>query len=58
MATVVPPEEETRKAAEAFEVWCAFRQAEAERPSLMRNPYYIALRGEVYADMMIEFERL
>lgn len=58
MATVVPPEEETRKAAEAFEVWCAFRQAEAERPSLMRNPYYMALRGEVYADMMIEFERL
>ena len=57
MATA-PPEYETRQAADALAVWCLIRRAEAADPELLDNPYFMAVRADVYADMMMEFNRL
>lgn len=53
-----PADTETRQAAEAFAVWCVLRRAEAEQPELLENAYFMAVRADVYADMMVEFNRL
>jgi len=58
MATAPPQEHDTRQAAEAFAVWCVLRRAEADNPDLLDNPYFMAVRADVYADMMVEFNRL
>lgn len=53
-----PPETDTKKAADTFAVWCVLRRAEAETPELLDNPAFMAFRADVYADMMMEFDRL
>lgn len=58
MANITDNIEETLQAAQAFEVWCAIRRAEVSNPELLDNPYFIAVRADVYADMVTEFERL
>lgn len=58
MASAPPADAETRKAADAFAVWCVLRRAEADSPELRDNPFYMAVRADVYADMMMEFDRL
>lgn len=58
MMATAPADEDTLQAAQAFEVWCAIRRAEASNPELLDNPYFMAVRGDVYADMIMEFERL
>lgn len=58
MATAPPQEYDTRQAADAFAVWCVIRRAEAADPLLLDNPYFMAVRADVYADMMLEFNRL
>lgn len=54
----VETEKDTRKAADAFAVWCLLRRAEADNPELLENACFMAIRSDVYADMMLEFERL
>lgn len=57
-APASPPDTETRQAADAFAVWCVLRRAEAADPTLLDNPFFMAVRADVYADMMMEFDRL
>jgi hypothetical protein len=48
---------DTRKGAEAFAVWCVLRAGETRDPELLKNPYFMAIREQVFFDMMAEFGR-
>ena len=45
------------KAEQAFQVWCALRQAAADRPWLLDNPYYEAMCWEAHDEFQRAFAR-
>lgn len=51
-------ENETFKAAQAFEVWSALQRAQRDNPRLIHNAYFDAICEEVYHDFQQAFARL
>lgn len=46
------------KVEQAFEVWCALREAAATRPWLLNNAYYESFCQEAHDDLQMALARL
>lgn len=46
------------KVEQAFEVWCALREAAATRPWLLQNAYYESFCQEAHDDLQVALARM